>query len=118
MISKTLVALFISVGLCPAQEPDNSNRNKRDRSDTTMTADKQSSDKNELDLVRMIRRELTRSDMSTYAKNVKVITQTGRVILRGPVNTQQEKTAIELIAKKHAGERTVDNQLEIKPGKQ
>ena len=52
--------------------------------------------------------------LSTAAKNIKVITSNGRVILRGPVNTAMEKGKIDQIAKSAAGGARIDNQLDVK----
>jgi hyperosmotically inducible protein len=118
MTNKLAIALIVAVGLCSAQEPDNSKKNERDKADATLTAGNQSNDKKDLQLLRNIRRDITKSDtFSTYAKNVKIVTQNGRVTLRGPVKSEEEKTAIETIAKKYAGDGAVDNQLEIAPAK-
>jgi len=118
MTQKLLLALTVAAGLSFAQAPDNTKRNQEDRSGATTTADKQSNAKNDVELTRMIRREITRdSNMSTYAKNVKIVTKDHKITLRGPVNTQEEKTAIETIAKKHAGDYPVDNQIEVKAPK-
>ena len=51
--------------------------------------------------------------MSVNARNVKIITADGKVTLRGPVNTQEEKDAIDGIAKNVAGKDNVDNQIEV-----
>jgi osmotically-inducible protein OsmY len=56
--------------------------------------------------------------MSTYAHNVKIITQDGKVTLKGPVRSEDEKTNIAKKATAIAGERNVDNQLEVAPPKQ
>jgi osmotically-inducible protein OsmY len=47
------------------------------------------------------------------AKNVKIITINGCVILRGPVETAKEKAAIESHATR-VGVKTITNALEIK----
>ena len=47
------------------------------------------------------------------AHNVKIITSGGVVTLRGPVNSPQEKAAIEAKAKQVAGVTRVDNLLEV-----
>ena len=52
--------------------------------------------------------------MSVNAKNVKVITSNGRVTLRGPVNTAEEKRLIGDIANRIARTENVDNRLEVK----
>jgi osmotically-inducible protein OsmY len=51
--------------------------------------------------------------MSTDAHNVKIITQDGKVTLRGPVKTDEEKQRIEDIAKELAGVDNVDSELEV-----
>jgi osmotically-inducible protein OsmY len=51
--------------------------------------------------------------LSTTARNVKVITVDGNVILRGPVKSKHEKAAIADKAVKIAGAGHVNNQLEI-----
>ncbi|HEX5220696.1 MAG TPA: BON domain-containing protein [Verrucomicrobiae bacterium] len=61
-----------------------------------------------------IRRAITSNDqLSTTARNIKIVTIDGKVTLRGPVNTEAEKTAIEN-AVKQSGVIEVDNQLEVK----
>jgi hyperosmotically inducible periplasmic protein len=51
--------------------------------------------------------------MSVNAQNVKIITQDGKVTLRGPVETLEEKAAIEKIAQDVAGDNRVENLLEV-----
>jgi osmotically-inducible protein OsmY len=51
--------------------------------------------------------------MSVNAKNVKIITIAGRVTLRGPVNTTEEKRLIGDIADRIARPENVYNQLEV-----
>jgi hyperosmotically inducible periplasmic protein len=51
--------------------------------------------------------------LSMIAENVKIITIEGVVTLRGPVETEEEKAAVESHAKQ-AGAKTITNQLEIK----
>jgi len=53
--------------------------------------------------------------LSQYAKNVKVIAQKGKVTLRGPVRSQEEKDAIESKAAAVAGKENVVSELTIKP---
>ena len=47
------------------------------------------------------------------ATNVKIITRDSVVTLRGPVESQQEKTTVETIARKVEGVKRVENQLEV-----
>jgi hyperosmotically inducible protein len=51
--------------------------------------------------------------MSVTAHNMKIITQDGKVTLRGPVKSDDEKKQIEKIARSVAGNDNVDSQLEV-----
>ena len=55
--------------------------------------------------------------LSTYAHNVKIIAKDGKVTLRGPVRSEDEKSNIEAKAVAVAGQDNVINQLEIAPPK-
>ena len=57
------------------------------------------------------------SSLSTYAHNVKIITQDGKVTLRGPVRSEDEKSNIEAKAVAVAGQGNVTNELEVAPPK-
>ena len=41
------------------------------------------------------------SSLSTYAHNIKIITQDGKVTLRGPVRSEDEKSNVEAKAASH-----------------
>ena len=97
-----------------AVEPDNSGRNVRDRDNQNRTSGDQSENEADRTISQNIRAAITADDsLSTNGKNVKIITSDGTVTLRGPVKSDQEKTAIEAKAKQVAGVKKVDNQLEI-----
>ena len=97
-----------------APAPDNSGKNVRDRDDQTKTAGDQSESEADRTISQNIRQSLTADDsLSTNGKNVKVITIDGKVTLRGPVKSDQEKAAIAAKAQQVAGVKNVDNQLEI-----
>jgi hyperosmotically inducible protein len=51
--------------------------------------------------------------LSFSSKNVKIITINGKVTLRGPVKSAEERAAIERAATQVAGAGRIDNQLEI-----
>ena len=51
--------------------------------------------------------------MSINAQNIKIVTQNGKVTLRGPVATGDEKLQIETIARRVAGATKVDSQLDV-----
>jgi hyperosmotically inducible periplasmic protein len=98
-----------------AQHPaDNTGRNTRDSDGTTLTADKQSNSKSDVEITRQIRRAIVKDDsLSTSAHNVKIITNGGVVTLRGPVASVNEKTMVAKMAEKIDGVGKVDNQLEV-----
>jgi len=97
-----------------AHDADNTGRNVRDRSDATLTPGDQGTTDADREITRRIRREITSNDqLSGDAKNIKIITTGGKVVLRGPVKTQQEVETIQSIVKQ-AGVNGFDNQLEVK----
>jgi hyperosmotically inducible periplasmic protein len=96
-------------------KPDNTAINERDRSDETKTSGDQSNSSTDLKTTRAIRQALMKDgELSTTAKNIKVITANGHVTLRGPVKTAQEKAKIDQLAKSAAGGAQIDNQLDVK----
>jgi hyperosmotically inducible protein len=96
-----------------APAADDTGRNERDRDGQTMTPLDQSNDPDDLKLTREIRKALVADDaLSTTAKNIKVITVHGKVILRGPVPTAQEKTKIAKTAQQFT-KQPIENQLEV-----
>lgn len=99
--------------------PDNTKVNQRDRDSSQATADQQKENANDKALARQIRQALVKDKaLSTYAHNVKVISQGGQVTLKGPVRSQEEKRAVEAKAEQIAGEQNVTSQLEVAPPKQ
>jgi osmotically-inducible protein OsmY len=94
--------------------PDNSGVNVRDRNNQTVTAGDQAENEADRTISQNIRQSLTADDsLSTNGKNVKIVTVDGKVTLRGPVKSDQEKAAIAAKAQQVAGVKNVDNQLEI-----
>jgi hyperosmotically inducible protein len=103
-----------------SQAPDNTKINRRDRNGATTTADQQKANRSDAEITREIRRSITQDKaLSTYAKNVKVITNGGNVTLRGPVRSEEEKKSIGSKADSIAGADHVKNELEVaaKPAK-
>ena len=99
-------------------QPDNTKMNKRDRNTNEPTADQQKNNRSDLDMTKEIRRAIENDkSLSTYAHNVKVVTQNGMVTLKGPVRSEEEKKAVESKAAQVAGEQNVTSQLEIKAEK-
>ena len=97
------------------KEADNTARNIRDRDDRTLTPLNQGNSKTDVNTTAQIRKEIIAGkNMSMNARNVKIITLDGRVTLRGPVNSAEEKRLIAEIANRIARSENVDNQLEVK----
>ena len=117
------LVLFSSLTLICAQEPDanqnpqpadNTKINQRDRNKSEPTADQQKENPSDRELARQIRRSIVKDkSLSTYAHNIKIIAQDGMVTLKGPVNTQEEKQAIEAKAAAIAGRGKITNEIEV-----
>jgi hyperosmotically inducible periplasmic protein len=122
LMKRTLLALAclsaVSLAAIAADDktkPDNAATNERDRSGETKTSDDQSNSSADLKITQAIRRALMKdSELSTTAKNIKIITDNGQVTLRGPVNNAQEKAKIGQLARSAAGGAKVDDQLDVK----
>src|SRR5438105_2982101 len=70
-------------------QPDNTGTNVRDRDNNTLTPGDQGQNQADVDLTRRIRRAVTSNgQLSTDAKNVKIIATNGKVTLRGPVKSE------------------------------
>ncbi len=122
----TAAGLWLSLALAPAaigQEPptstaqgspDNTRVNRRGE----LNADSQKNGKHDLAITRDIRRAIVADkSLSTYAHNVKIITEHGEVTLKGPVRSDEERKAIEAKAVEVAGQGRVANELTIAPAK-
>jgi osmotically-inducible protein OsmY len=99
-----------------AQKPDNTGTNKRDRDSGAATAQEQSNDAADRQVVQEIRRAIMKDkSLSGYAHNVKIISQDGAIVLRGPVRSDDEKRTVESIAQNVAGSRPVRSEIEVAP---
>lgn len=95
--------------------PDNTKQNK---DQTNPSADQQKMNPTDRALTQKIRKAIHEdSTLSTYAHNIKIISQDGKVTLRGPVRSEEEKSNIEAKAVAVAGQGNVTDQLEIAPPK-
>jgi osmotically-inducible protein OsmY len=95
-------------------KPDNTAINERDRSNDTQTSGDQSNSSADLKITQAIRQALMKDgELSTTAKNIKVITENGQVTLRGPVKTAQEKAKVNQLAKSAAGGAHIVDQLDV-----
>jgi hyperosmotically inducible protein len=96
--------------------PDNTKVNEQDRSKDEPTADQQKDNRSDLEITQQIRQSIMKDkSLSTYAHNIKIITQNGQVTLKGPVRSEDEKKTVETKAAEVAGENKVTNQLDVKP---
>lgn len=98
-----------------AIERDNTEVNVRDRSEAAKTPTDQNENQKDIEITADIRKRVVDTEMSVNAQNVKIITQDGKVTLRGPVKSADEKSQIEKLAHEVAGPANVDNQLEVQP---
>ena len=102
-----------SVAAVAQQAPDNTAANKQDAN--APTADQGKNNKSDVQLQSQIRREIVKDkSLSTYGHNVKVIASHGKITLKGPVHTDEEKKAIEADATKYAGEGNVTDNITVK----
>jgi len=100
----------------PQQTPPDNTKQNRDQ--TNPTADQQKMNPADRAITQKIRKAIHEdSTLSMYAHNIKIITQDGKVTLRGPVRSEDEKTNIEAKAVAVAGAANVTDQLEIAPPK-
>ncbi len=116
-----LAGLLLATAMGSTQEPaaqqttraaDNSKVNDHDQP----TADQQKNGQSDLELTRQIRRSIVQdASLSTYAHNVKIISQDGKVTLKGPVRSDDERQAIEAKAGEVAGKDNVVSELSIVP---
>jgi hyperosmotically inducible protein len=118
----TGLALFAipraSYSALPQDAADNTKTNKGDANKGATTADQQKMNPNDRAVTQKIRAEIMKDkSLSTYAHNVKIITQDGKVTLKGPVRTADEKSAIEAKANAIAGDGNVTSQIEVVPPK-
>ena len=93
------------------QQPDNT-RNNKDQAPPT--ADQQPMNSSDAAITQKIRKAIhDDTTLSTNGHNIKVITQNGKVTLRGPVKSEDEKSNLEAKAVSVAGQQNVDDQLTV-----
>jgi len=111
-----------SFGQTPAPQKspdaDNTKVNKRDRSKAEPTADNAKENVSDRDIMQKIRKAVVADkSLSTNAHNVKIIAEHGKVTLKGPVNSEEEKKNIEQKATDVAGAGNVTDEITIKTTK-
>ena len=114
-IAVGVIAIGSSSNLKAApQAPDNTKANEANRT----TADQAKNNVSDRDLMQRIRKAvMDEKSLSTYAHNVKIISQHGQVTLKGPVRSDEEKRIVEEKATEVAGSGNVNSQITIKPAR-
>jgi hyperosmotically inducible protein len=117
------IFLLSSLGMLWAQQdnasqapPDNTKVNQRDRNQNEPTADQQKENTSDRQLAAQIRRAVVKDkSLSSTAHNIKIIAQNGKVTLKGPVKSEQEKEGIEAKATEIVGPSQVTSELQVVP---
>jgi hyperosmotically inducible protein len=122
--SVIVLALALSVSWVPSRaqsatsqaQPDNTKVNKRDKNPDEATADQQKMNASDRNLTARIRKSVMGDKtLSSYAHNVKIISQNGIVTLKGPVRSDGEVRSIMAKAVEVAGgSDKVVNQMSVK----
>jgi osmotically-inducible protein OsmY len=82
------------------------------------TADQQKMNLSDRAITQKIRKAIHHDRrLSTNGRNIKIFIQGGKVTLRGPVRSEEEKGNLEAKAASVAGQENVTNQLEVAPSK-
>jgi len=114
--------LILAMGMSPSlhgqtpktQAPAADNTKINKTANAKPTADQQKQNTSDLEITRQIRQLVTKDkQLSTYAHNVKIITQNGNVTLSGPVNSADEKKSVEAKANQVAGAGHVKSEILI-----
>jgi hyperosmotically inducible protein len=106
--------LIASSAFGQSTSADNTKRNSRDHATSAQTADQQRNNRSDVAITQDIRRAIVADKtLSTYAHNVKVITQHGEVTLKGPVRNEEEKKVVEAKALEVAGTGHVKSEISV-----
>ena len=115
-----LASLFIALTLAACSKSDNSqssapsDNQMASKADKGVTASDQPENDADRKIIQEVRQALTSdSSLSTSAQNVTVVSNNGKVTLRGSVKDDSEKQKIVSKATQVAGVTNVDNQLTV-----
>ena len=123
-VRKTLALLTLAMAgavLSAQDQPaehkaDNTTVNKRDRQREEPTADQQKENTPDRNVAKNVRRALVKDkSLSTYAHNVKIISEHGIVTLKGPVRSEEEKRMVEEKAAEVVGPNNIRSELSVAP---
>jgi osmotically-inducible protein OsmY len=94
---------------------DNTKVNERDKNHDTLTAFSQPNNAVDLKVAADARKAIVDDKgLSVMAHNVKLVAMNGAVTLRGPVQSDAERSKIGQIVARVSGVSNVDNQLDVK----
>lgn len=107
--------LTLGTALAQTTQPDNTKMNKGDANKGAVTADQQKMNMTDRQLTQEVRKAvIADKGLSTYAHNIKIISQNGKVTLKGPVRSEEEKQTIASKAEGIAGAGHINNELTVK----
>lgn len=99
-------------------EIDNTERNIRDRETGALTPGMQMENEGDLRLTQEVRRIIVSDDsLSPNAKNIKIITRNSVVTLRGVLDNNEERRAINSRIREIRGVRHVEDLTEVRNGR-
>jgi hyperosmotically inducible protein len=94
-VASVIVAASAKAQSSDPPKPDNTALNKQDRDAGQATADDQKNNLPDRELTKNIRRSIMADkSLSSYAHNIKIISQNGTVTLKGPVKSEDEKQSV------------------------
>lgn len=113
-------ALSVSLLATPMLAQDSqqapADNTKQNKDQTSPAADQQKMNPADRAITQKIRKAIhDDANLSMYAHNIKIITQDGKVTLRGPVRTEDEKNSLEAKAVSVAGQDNVTDLLAVAP---
>jgi hyperosmotically inducible protein len=108
----------LSVQAKDAPKADDTAQNKGATEKDAVTADKQKNGKDDVKSLAAIRKTIIDDkDLSSNAKNVKILFSNGCATLRGPVESDAEKARVEELTKSCSCVTSVKNLLTVAPKK-
>ena len=122
MLKAILLSLALAASAAAQRPPTTSTEAPPDNTKVNrpgeINASSQKNTTTDLAISRDIRRAIVADkSLSTYAHNVKVISENGSVTLKGPVRSEEERKAVVAKAVEVAGRDHVANELTIAPRK-
>lgn len=98
-----------------ASNVDDTAINKRDKYAGNVTPEDQFNTPEDRNLLATIRRAVVQDkSLSVMAHNIKIMVDTGKVTLRGPVKTADEKLKVEKVVQAVKGVSSINNSLDVK----